>query len=66
MEGSIMKVILRFLALILGGVMFFMGVEAFLPSFPGYMSKSTALVFVFVGIYFSLYGMTGRSSFLGK
>ena len=61
-----MKVLLRFLALILGGIMCFMGVEAFLPSSPGYMSKSTALVFVFVGIYFSLYGMAGRSSFLGK
>ena len=65
-RGNIMKAVLRLVALVLAGSMLFMGVETLLPSSPGFMTKSTALVFVVVGIYFAFYGITGRSSFFGK
>lgn len=66
LESDDMKVALRFSALILAGVMLFMGSEALLPHFSKLMSKSTAIVFIFVGVYFAFYGVTGRSGFLGK
>ncbi|MCK0536839.1 hypothetical protein [Alcanivorax quisquiliarum] len=65
-----MKAVLRIVALILSGFLFFMAAAAFLLEFPDYMSKSTTFVFVFVfvfvGVYFALYGVTGRSSLSGK
>lgn len=61
-----MKIILRFFALLLAGAMLFMGLETLLPQFPDFMSKSTAVVFIIVSIFFGFYGITGRSSILKK
>ena len=65
-SSNVMKIILRFLALVLAGAMLFMGVETLLPQFPDFMSQFTAMVFVFVGGYLAFYGVTGRSSLLGR
>ena len=61
-----MKIILRFFALLLAGTMLFMGLETLLPQFPNLVSKSTAIVFIIVSIFFGSYGITGRSSMLKK
>lgn len=57
-----MKIVFRVCALVLSGVMLFIGFETLLPQFPELLSKSTAIVFVIVGFFLGYYGVTGRSS----
>ena len=56
----------RICALLLSGVMLFMGFETLLPQFPELLSKSTAIVFVVVGLLLGYYGITGRSAIVKK
>lgn len=61
-----MKIVFRICALLLSGVMLFMGFETLLPQFPELLSKSTAIVFVVVGLLLGYYGITGRSAIVKK
>ena len=61
-ENGKLKIGLRICALLLSGAMLFMGFEALFPQFPELLSKSTAIIFIIIGIFFGYYGVTGRSS----
>ncbi len=58
-------IILRVLAILLAGVALFMGIESLLTQ-SKLLSKSSALIFVLVGLVFGYFGVTGRSSLAGK
>ncbi len=61
-----MKIVFKLLAILIGMAVLFMGVLSLFPQFSGFLSKSTAIIFIILGVYFLNYAMTGRSSFLGK
>ena len=61
-----MKKILRLFSLLLAGIFLFLGLETVLPQYPSFLSKSTAVIFLFVGILFSYYALTGHSSIISK
>lgn len=61
-----MKIVFRICALLLSGAMLFMGFETLLPQFPELLSKSTAIIFIIVGLFLGYYGITGRSSIVRR
>lgn len=63
-ENSKMKIVLRLCALLISSTMLFMGLETLLPQFPEFLNKSTATIFIIVGLFLGYYGVTGRSSII--
>lgn len=57
----LMKIVRRMCALLLSGATLFIGFETLLPQFPELVSKSTAIIFTIVGVFFAYYGITGNS-----